>query len=172
MSILYEAISSFIDLKVNQECLVSWIDKDALFTSYIDLLDEEIKAGNKNTNWFGFRDLLESILSLNELMQDTKKPDCLVYIPYIGADNIDKTPFLEVLKSSISIPSDVKELLDQVSGGYLSPDQLRKVKSSLPANFQQLESILSGIIWICRSLRVPSLLSNLLKIFSQIKLPF
>ncbi|MBK7058929.1 MAG: hypothetical protein IPH52_28530 [Leptospiraceae bacterium] len=57
MSILYEAISSFIDLKVNRECLVSWIDKDALFTSYIDLLDEEIKAGNKNTNWFGFRDL-------------------------------------------------------------------------------------------------------------------
>ena len=47
MSILYEAISSFIDLKVNRECLVSWIDKDALFTSYIDLLDEEIKAGNK-----------------------------------------------------------------------------------------------------------------------------
>ena len=30
MSILYEAISSFIDLKVNRECLVSWIDKDAL----------------------------------------------------------------------------------------------------------------------------------------------
>ena len=145
MSILYEAISSFIGLKVNRECLVSWIDKDALFTSYIDLLDEEIKAGNKKYKLVRFQgSFLESILSLNELMQDTKKPDCLVYIPYIGADNIDKTPFLEVLKSSISIPSDVKELLDQVSGGYLSPDQLRKVKSSLPANFQQLESILSG----------------------------
>lgn len=145
MSLLYNAITSYVDLKINRERLVSWIDPEGTFESYINLLEDDIHAGNKKYKLIHFKgSFLETILSLHEVMQDTKKPDALVYIPYIAENEIVKTPFLEVLKSSIQITADPKELLDKVSSGYLSPDQLRKCKSSLPATYQHLDSILSG----------------------------
>lgn len=145
MSLLYKAITSYIDSKINKERLVSWIDPDGSFESYIDLLNEDIVAGNKKYNLIQFKgSFLESILCLHEVMQDTKKPDCLVYIPFIRENEILNTPFLEVLKSSIQITTDQRELLDKVCSGYLSFDQLQKCKSSLPATYQHLESILSG----------------------------
>ncbi|MCG6146515.1 PglZ domain-containing protein [Leptospira bandrabouensis] len=145
MSLLYNAITSYIDLKINRECLVSWIDPTGEFSGYIDQLEEEILQNKKKYHLVRFKgSFLESILALHKLMQDVKKPDCLVYIPFISQDEIEKTPFLEVLKSSEQVPSDSKILLEKISSGYLSPDQLRKCIEGLPANFEKLEAILSG----------------------------
>ncbi|EOQ90728.1 PglZ domain protein [Leptospira yanagawae serovar Saopaulo str. Sao Paulo = ATCC 700523] len=145
MSLLYNAITSYIDLKINRECLVSWVDPSGTFSSYIDQLEEEIRQNKKKYHLVRFNgSFLESILALHKLMQDVKKPDCLVYIPNIPQEEIEKTPFLEVVKSSEQIPFDARIVLEKVSSGYLSPDQLRKCIESLPANFEKLESILSG----------------------------
>ncbi|TGK45905.1 hypothetical protein, partial [Leptospira bouyouniensis] len=145
MNLLYRAISSYIDFKINRECLVSWIDPNGVFSTFINRLDSEIITDKKKYKLIQFKgSFLESILELHKVMQDVKKPDCLVYIPYIPLNELEKTPFLEVLKSSDQIASDPKQLLEKISSGYLSPDQLTKCISSLPATYEQLESILSG----------------------------
>lgn len=145
MSPLFKALTNFIELKITREKLISWVDTNASFQTFIEEMKKHYDPKKyKIVHFQG--SFLESILDLNEIMQNATKPNCLVYIPYIPEDEIINTPFLEVIKSSYSIPSNPSKLLDASCSGFLSPEQLKKCKSVLPGDFNKMESSLLGDI--------------------------
>ncbi|MCB1178248.1 MAG: PglZ domain-containing protein, partial [Leptospiraceae bacterium] len=145
MDLLYKAISSQIDSSVRRECLVFWNDPTGLFEPFISKLKEEIEDGGKKYKLIHFQgSFLESILELHSMMQDIKKPDCLVYVPYIRREEIKDTPFLEAYLSSTTLPDLPSDLLDLISGGYLSPEQLEKCKESIPSGYKAMEMAIGG----------------------------
>lgn len=146
MSLVFEALKYQIENRIRRERLVFWADESGAFQAFVEKLSaaNSTSADTKYSIVHFQGSILENLLKLHPLLQDIKKPDCLVYVPFMSEETLKASPYLEAWLSSDRIAAEPAQLLTAAGAGFFSPEQLQKLLAALPCDYNHLEALLSG----------------------------
>jgi hypothetical protein len=136
--------------KLRQRNLVIWLDKDGIYTPYVDELVERHAQGSFFAPVVSFRgSYLEMLLAL-ENYGDGLNPDVLlIHMPGHTEETIRKTPILELYRPGYRYRKAFDTLIREAATGKVSPDEIEGYLSNGVCDLAQAEQ------WLATSLRHP-----------------
>jgi hypothetical protein len=136
--------------RLRQRSLVIWLDKDGIYTPYVDELVERHAQGSFFAPVVPFRgSYLEMLLAL-ESYGDGLSPDVLlIHMPGHTEETIRKPPILELYRPGYRYRKALDTLIREAAAGKVSPDEIEGYLSNGVGDLAQAEE------WLAKSLRQP-----------------
>lgn len=136
------ALEAQISHEIRQHGLVIWLDKDGLYTAYVDDLIQRYQAGHFFAPVVAFRgSFLELLLDLETQNQDdSTAKNLLIHMPGHTEQTIRTTPVLELYHAGTRYRKGLDTLIKEAVSGQVSPDRLDAFLKTKPNSLSAAEA--------------------------------
>jgi hypothetical protein len=135
---LTEALEKQLESRLREHGLVVWLDKEGVYTDFVDQLQQRHQRGQFFAPVIAFRgSFLDTMFAL-EPYQDGLDPEpLLLHVPGHNDQTIKETPLLEAYKAGLRYDRALETLVREVAAGKAAPEAtesfLRQTTPSLKA---------------------------------------
>lgn len=117
--------------ELRQRGIVVWLDKDGVYTPYVDRLSDRYSKGEFFAPVIAFRgSYLEMLLALEPYGNGLDLEPLLIHMPGHTEESIRKTPILELYRAGYRYRRALDTLIREAATGRVSPSQLETYLSN------------------------------------------
>lgn len=136
--------------ELRQRGIVVWLDKDGIYTPYVDQLVDRYRKGEFFAPVIAFRgSYLEMLLALEPYGNGLDQEPLLIHMPGHTEESIRKTPVLELYRAGYRYRRALDTLIREAATGRVNPSQLETYLSNGAADLTAAE------IWLQQSTTQP-----------------
>ena len=140
MSILGEALERQLITKL-REGLVVWLDREGIYTGFVDQLAQRYEQGSFFCPVARFRgSYLELLLELENRQEGLDSEPFLLHIPGHNQASIRKTPLFEAYEWGAGFPRALPTLVREAASGRVSAAQTESFLAAGATTFEQAEA--------------------------------
>ena len=132
--------------EVRRQGIVIWLDKDALYTSFVDQLAARQAKGDFPFPVVGFRgSFLELLFQLEPYGNALDKQPLLIHMPGFNEESIRQTPVLELYAPGVRYRKALDTLIREAATARVSPIEVEKFVAKGPS-LEEADSWLSSAV--------------------------
>jgi hypothetical protein len=136
--------------RVRQVGLVYWLDRDGLYTEFVDELIQQHNEGTSPLAVVGLRgSYLETMLQLEHLFDTVDPTPLLLHLPGHNEESVRTTPLLELVRAGKRFRMGLDTLITEAATGQIRPDAIQTFLDSKPADLEAADR------WLARELDQP-----------------
>ncbi len=134
--------------EVRRRGIVVWLDKDAVYTPFVDGLAKRHAEGELREPVVPFRgSFLEVVLALEPFGNSIDNTPLLVHMPGFNEESIRTTPVLELYKAGFRFRKSLETLVREVARGRVLPDEIERFVTSPDLTLESAE------VWLAAQVR-------------------
>ena len=120
--------------ELRRQGIVVWLDKDALYTRFVDELVAKHARGEFLFPVVGFRgSFLELLFKLEDFGSGLEKQPLLVHMPGFTEQSIRSTPMLELYEPGVRFRKGLDTLIREAATARVAPAEVEKLIAKLPS---------------------------------------
>jgi hypothetical protein len=105
--------------------LLVWLDKDGVYSDFVDRLAEKQAVGAYPYPVYGFRGSFVRLMRQSyPTLAGAELPRCVIHLPGFSEDSIKATPLYEAYKAGSRWRAALETTVREAGQGHLTPDQL------------------------------------------------
>ncbi len=105
--------------------LLVWLDKDGVYSDFVDRLAEKQAVGAYPYPVYGFRGSFVRLMRQSyPVLAGAELPRCVIHLPGFSEDSIKSTPLYEAYKAGSRWRAALDTTVREAGQGHLTPDQL------------------------------------------------
>ena len=125
--------------------IVVWLDKDGLYTDFVDQLALRHVAGEFPVPVVGFRgSFLKTLFALEPYGSSLDNLPLLVHMPGFNEETIRATPVLELYDPGIRFRKSLDTLVREAARGRVAPDEVERFLLTAPKTVAEADAWLVG----------------------------
>lgn len=141
-------VSAFLEKRVRAELAsgpVLWLDKDGVFTGFVDRLTERRARGEFSAPVYALRgSYLELLLAMSADYSLPDAPPLLVHLPGLTRTSIRPTPLLEAYECSRPFELALETVIREASNGLVAAEDIDAFLSSSPPSLDRADQWLAA----------------------------
>ncbi len=127
--------------------MVVWLDKDGLYSNFVDSLAERRARGEFFGPVLRLRgSFLELLLEQEQYMDGLDSEPLLLHVPGHTDSSIRETPLLEACKAGTRYHKNLATLVKEVSVGHVAPAEVERFLAEEPLSFEKAEDWLNSFL--------------------------
>ncbi len=146
-----EVLAKELTSELRRQGVVVWLDKDSLYTEFVDSLAAQSAAGEFPFPVVGFRkSFLELLIALDTYGSGLDKEPLLIHLPGFNEDSVRRTPVLEMYEPGVRFRKALDTLVREAALSRVAPAEVEKFLTERPT-LQQADE------WLARTVSRSSL---------------
>ncbi len=147
MAFLTEELEKQLTARLRERGLVFWLDREGLYTRFVDDLQQRHESGQFFAPVVAFRgSFLETILALEPHETGLDPTPLLVHLPGHTDVTVRGTPLLEVYKCGTRFERALETLVREVTAGRVAPEQTERFLSQGKSSLEGAEEWLASLV--------------------------
>ncbi|MCE7874389.1 BREX-6 system phosphatase PglZ [bacterium CPR1] len=147
MSFLSQELEKQIIARLREKGLVFWLDREGLYSRFVDDLQQSHEEGRFFAPVVAFRgSFLETMLALEPYESGLDPTPLLVHLPGHTDVTVRRTPLLEAYKCGTRFERALETLVREVAAGRVSPEQTERYIGQGKGSLEEAEEWLAGLM--------------------------
>lgn len=131
LSLITNVLEEEVKRELRQRGIVVWLDKDGVYSSYVDQLVDRYTKGGFFAPVIAFRgSYLEMLFALEPYGNGLDQEPLLIHMPGHIEETIRKTPVLELYRAGYRFRKALDTLIREAATGRVSPSELERYLSN------------------------------------------
>lgn len=131
VGLITSCLEAEVKRELRQRGIVIWLDKDDVYTPYVDQLADRYRKGEFFAPVIAFRgSYLEMLLALEPYGNGLDQEPLLIHMPGHTEESIRKTPVLELYRAGYRYRRALDTLIREAATGRVNPSQLETYLSN------------------------------------------
>lgn len=125
--LLTDALKKQVESRLRERGLVVWLDKEGIYTDFVDELQRRHQKGQFFAPVVGFRgSYLDTMFALEPYQDGLDPVPLLLHVPGHNDQTIKETPLLEAYKAGVRYDRALETLVREAAAGKATPEETEK----------------------------------------------